>query len=169
MYGARVSRRRQRRKERRELRHAAPRRRDQLSVSSRELLETDVVRRLAYTRRQAAEALGVSVQTIDQRVVPAIETVKTEWGMRLIPVSELERYLAERRDSARPRRAKPRSSGRPAAVPDEIVNRIQAAHARGKSLGEIARDLNACGVPTAQGGRRWWPSTVRSILVRRSR
>ena len=39
----------------------------------------------AYTRRQAAEALGVSVPTIDRRVVPAINTVKTEWGMRTHP------------------------------------------------------------------------------------
>ena len=109
----------------------------------------------------------MSVQTIDRRVVPAINTVKTEWGMRLIPVSELERYLAERTQPARPQRAKPRGRGRPAAVPEETVRRIQVEHA-GKSLGQIARDLNASGARTAQGGRRWWPSTVRSILVRRA-
>jgi hypothetical protein len=33
---------------------------------------------------------------LDRRVVPMIETVKTEWGTRLIPVDELERYLDER-------------------------------------------------------------------------
>lgn len=53
--------------------------------------------RLAYTRKQAAEALGVRLATIDRRVVPAITTVDTEWGARLIPIAELERYLAERR------------------------------------------------------------------------
>jgi hypothetical protein len=37
---------------------------------------------LVYTRRQAAEALGVSLATLDRRVVPVIETVKTEWGAR---------------------------------------------------------------------------------------
>jgi len=31
---------------------------------------------LAYTREQAAEALGVSLATLDRRVVPAIATVK---------------------------------------------------------------------------------------------
>jgi len=129
------------------------------------LVETEVVRRLAYTRRQAAEALGVSVQTIDRRVVPAIDSVETEWGMRLIPVAELERYLAERTEPARPRRPRP-SRGRPAAVPDELVERIRAEHQDGKTLGQIARELNAAGVQTAQGGRRWWPSTVRSILLR---
>ena len=61
-----------------------------------------LVKRLAYTRRQAAEALGISVATLDRRVVPVIETVKTEWGTRLIPVDELQRYLDERRQQARP-------------------------------------------------------------------
>ena len=105
------------------------------------------------------------MQTIDRRVVPAIDTVKTEWGTRLIPVSELERYLAERTQPARPQRTKP-SPGRPAAVSDELADRIRAEHKAGKTLGQIARDLNAAGVRTAQGGHRWWPSTVRSILLR---
>jgi hypothetical protein len=48
------------------------------------------------------------------------------------------------------------------------VSRIHAEHAGGKSLGEIARSLNASGIPTAHGGARWWPSTVRAILARES-
>lgn len=60
------------------------------AVSLPRLREADEVERLAYTRRQAAEALGLSLATIDRRVVPAIETVKTPWGQRLIPVDELE-------------------------------------------------------------------------------
>jgi recombinase len=122
------------------------------------------VRRLTYTRAQAAEALGVSVQTLDRRVVPAIATVKTTWGSRLIPVSELERYLADYTEPARSPRAGTKRLGRPAAVPSDVARRIEHEHELGKSLGQIARDLNAAGVPTAQGGRQWWPSTVRSIL-----
>lgn len=110
----------------------------------------------------------VSVQTIDRRVVPAIDTVKTVWGSRLIPVSELERYLAEHTEPARSLQGKATSRGRPAAVPEEVASRIEQEYGLGKSLGQIARDLNAAGVPTAQGGRKWWPSTVRSILLRRS-
>jgi hypothetical protein len=34
------------------------------------------------------------------------------------------------------------------------------------SLGEIANGLTANGVPTAHGGRRWWPSTVRAVALR---
>jgi hypothetical protein len=32
------------------------------------------------------------------------------------------------------------------------------------SLAAIAAALNADGVATAQGGRQWWPSTVRAVL-----
>jgi len=46
------------------------------------------------------------------------------------------------------------------------VLHIQAEHAKGKSLRQIARDLNATQTPTAHGGARWLPSTVRAILRR---
>jgi Recombinase len=59
-----------------------------------------------------------------------------------------------------------RPSGRPAALPPQLVEHIGAEHACGKSLAQIARDLNASGTPTAHGGRQWWPSTVRAVLRR---
>src|SRR5205807_47805 len=117
---------------------------------------------------QAAEALGISLATLDRRVVPVIATVETEWGRRLIPVSELERYLTERTKQQRAERRPAKRGGRTASVPLELVERIRAERAGGSSLGEIARRLNADRVPTAQGGRQWWPSTVGSVLVRSS-
>jgi hypothetical protein len=124
------------------------------------------VERLAYTRSQAAEALGISLATLDRRVVPVIATVATEWGGRLIAVSELERYVAERTQQPRAAGKPRRRAGRKASVPPELVERIKTEHANGSSLGEIARGLNADGARTAQGGRQWWPSTVRSVLAR---
>jgi hypothetical protein len=128
----------------------------------------DQVARLAYTRKQAAEALGVSLATLDRRVIPVITTVATEWGGRLIVVSELERYLAERTQPPRAKRGTPRRSGRKPSLPPEVVDRIRGEHVSGSSLGEIARGLNADRVRTAQGGRQWWPSTVRVVLARPS-
>jgi hypothetical protein len=32
---------------------------------------------------------------VDRRVVPAVRTVKTPWGQRLIPVAELRRFMEE--------------------------------------------------------------------------
>jgi hypothetical protein len=126
----------------------------------------DPVERLVYSREQAAQALGVSLATLDRRVVPAIATVKTEWGARLIPAAELERYLAERAVEPRPRRWRRARSGRRSAVPPEVVARIRRERAQGGTLAEIAHALNRDGVPTGQGGRQWWPSTVRAILQR---
>jgi hypothetical protein len=125
------------------------------------------VERLAYTRTQAAEALGVSPTTFSRRVLPLIETIDTPWGPRLVPVDELERFVNERRRPARGR-AQTAPPGRPTVVPDQLVLHIQAEHVEGKSLRQIARDLNASQTPTAHGGAQWWPSTVRAVLTRPS-
>jgi len=123
------------------------------------------VERLAYTRTQAAEALGVSRTTFSRRVLPLIETIDMPWGPRLIPVDALERFVMERRRPARGR-AQPAPPGRPNAVPDMLVRHIRAEHAAGKSMRQIARDLNVSQTPTAHGGAQWWPSTVRAVLRR---
>jgi len=132
--------------------------------SSRGFQHAGKVERLAYSRRQAAEALGVSISTIDRRVVPSINTVKLPWGQRLIPVDELERFLRNHLAPARRRPAR-RPAGRTPTLPRSVVERIRLEYARGRSLAEIARALAAEGVPTAHGGRQWWPSTIRAILV----
>jgi hypothetical protein len=92
---------RQRRRREKEQRHAASAT-EAFAAEGRQL--AGPVESLAYTREQAAQALGISLATLDRRVVPAIATVKTEWGARLIPVGEVERYLAERREEPRPQR-----------------------------------------------------------------
>jgi hypothetical protein len=99
-------------------------------------------------------------------VVPIIETVKTEWGARLIPVDELERYLAERRQRVRAASRHPAPPGRKSALDPELVAGIRHDYAAGRTLSEIARRLNREGVRTSQGGRQWWPSTVRAVLAR---
>jgi DNA invertase Pin-like site-specific DNA recombinase len=126
------------------------------------------VERLAYTRTQAAEALGISRSTFNRRVLPYIETVDMPWGARLIPVDELERLIAERRRPPRERARPSRPPGRPASLPSDLVERLRAERAAGKSLAQIARDLNSSRTPTAHGGERWWPSTVRAVLQRRA-
>lgn len=159
--GARRKRRRERQR-----RHqiAAPR---SAPARTAQLCEAAAVERLAYSRTQAAQALGVSVSTIDRRVVPTIDTVKTPWGQRLIPVSELERFFRQHLEAGRPAAAH-RPAGRPTSLPASVVHRVRLEYAHGRSLGAIARGLTADSVPTAHGGRRWWPSTVRAVLLRAS-
>ena len=128
----------------------------------------DRVERLTYTRRQAAEALGVSLSTIDRRVVPVLDTFFNDQGMRLIPVDELKRYVAENRRAARAELRPRRPRGRKPSTSPDIVARIRSEYASGSSLGAIARGLDRDGVQSGQGGSRWWPSTVRHILARTS-
>jgi hypothetical protein len=133
-------------------------------VELQEVVESE---RLAYSRKQAAEALGVSISTIDRRVVPAVRTVKTPWGQRLIPVAELRRFIDEHLEPARGGSASgSRGGGRPVLLPTSVADRIRLEYARGRGLAEIARGLTADSVPTAHGARQWWPSTVRAVLLR---
>lgn len=122
--------------------------------------------RLFYSREQAAQALGISLATLDRRVIPTIATVKTEWGARLIPATEFDRYLAEHTEEPRTPRRRPTHSGRKSTLPAEVVARVQLERSGGSTLAEIADRLNREGIPTAQGGRQWWPSTVRAVLSR---
>jgi Recombinase len=165
LYGA-VSAKRKKRRDRKQLRQhcTEPKR---IWVPPGELQEVEEPNRLAYSRKQAAEALGVSISTIDRHLVRAVNTVKTPWGQRLIPVAELERFLQEHLQP--PREPSERGTpGRPPSLPPSIVERIRLQYARGRGLADIARALSEDGVPTAHGGRQWWPSTVRTVLVRSS-
>jgi Recombinase/Bacterial regulatory protein, Fis family len=126
---------------------------------------SDVVR-LAYTRSQAAHALGISRSTL-RRLLPHIETIEMPWGAKLIPVDELERLVTERRRMAGPQ-LEPATRGRKPAVPPEVVRRIHHERSAGKTFKEIATSLNHEGIATAHGGARWWPSTVRQVLQRPS-
>jgi hypothetical protein len=132
-----------------------------------ELQEAEKPNRLVYSRRQAAEALGVSISTIDRRVVPLVSTVKTPWGQRLIAVTELERFLREHLEPPQEPSQRGRA-GRPPSLTRSVVERIRLQYARGHVLAEIVRALKEEGVPTAHGGRQWWPSTIRAVLVRPS-
>ena len=135
-------------------------------VSRVVIREATYVERLAYTRAQAAAALGLSRSTFIRRVLPFVETIETGWGTQLVPVDELERLVTERRRKARAERRPPARPGRKIGLPADVATRIRDENAEGKSLAEIARGLNREGVPTSQGGRQWWPSTVRAVLVR---
>lgn len=82
-------------------------------------------------------------------------------------VAELERSLISDRTRAAlaERRAAGVRLGRPSSLPREIVARIVAERDAGASLRAIGQGLEADAVPTAQGGARWYPATVRAVLA----
>src|SRR5438034_1715688 len=179
LYAPTMARRRSRRKQEKAQRHAVQQTREPgfarpaaVAREARPIEPRAVVRqaryveRLAYTRSQAAEALGISRSTFDRHVLPFVETIEIGSGSRLIPIDELERYTTERRRSARVAQASAAPRGRPAVLAEELAAKMRAKRAAGESLAQIARELNAAGTPTAHGGTRWWPSTVRAVLDR---
>ena len=58
--------------------------------------------------------------------------------------------------------------GRPPTVPALAVEYIVMARDRGYSWSSIARALNGSELDPAQGGRRWYASTVRAIYLRQT-
>jgi len=84
----------------------------------------------------------------------------------LASFAEFERRLIGQRtrDALAVRRSQGVKLGRFKGVPDKLAVRVRKMHAGGQGLNEIARVLNEEGIATAQGGKRWYPSSVRSIL-----
>lgn len=83
--------------------------------------------------------------------------------------AQLERkMIGERtRDALTEKRAAGVKLGRPRLLPDNVRNRILAERNEKRTLRTIADALNADNVPTAHGGQRWYPSTVRQVLSSR--
>lgn len=55
--------------------------------------------------------------------------------------------------------------GRPSGLPRRVVGRIKRERKTGATLAAIADGLNGDGVATGQGGKKWWPATVRAVLL----
>ncbi len=79
--------------------------------------------------------------------------------------AQLERRLISQRtrDALAVKRSQGVRLGRPRSLPQAVVDRIVSEREQTRSWSAIARDLDAEGVPTAQGGKRWYPATVRAV------
>jgi hypothetical protein len=83
---------------------------------------------------------------------------------------EQRRLISERTRAALAiRREQGVRLGRPPTVPALAVEYIVMARDRGDSWSSIARTLNGSELDPAQGGRRWYASTVRAIYLRQRR
>lgn len=80
--------------------------------------------------------------------------------------AQLERRLIGQRtsDALKAKAAAGVKLGRPRALPEQVARSIVREHEAGKSYSAIARNLNEEGIPTAHGGAKWYPTTVRKIV-----
>jgi DNA invertase Pin-like site-specific DNA recombinase len=68
------------------------------------------------------------------------------------------------KDALAVKRAQGVRLGRLSTLPRDLVERIVRERKRGASLSAIADTLTDEGAPTAHGGARWWPATIRKVL-----
>ena len=80
--------------------------------------------------------------------------------------AQFERRLIGQRtkDALAVKKAQGMRLGRPVTLSAAVRERIVAERRAGATLATIAATLTADAVPTAQGGARWHPSTVQSVL-----
>src|SRR5205085_2357392 len=125
---------------------------------SRSMLDFTAVMARASKQGWALVALDCAVDT----TTPAGEAMANV----LATFAQFERRLIGQRtrEALAAKRASGVQLGRPVSLPATVRERIAAERKAGRSLAAIAAILNQQRVPTAQGGRQWWPSTVRTVL-----
>jgi DNA invertase Pin-like site-specific DNA recombinase len=89
------------------------------------------------------------------------------WAFSMVARMELRRASTRMRDFHAERRRQ--GLRRRDAVPVEIADRMISMRSKGLSYESIGQALDADNIPTASGGKRWWPMTVRSAVLARSR
>ena len=96
-----------------------------------------------------------------------LSTPAGEFMASLLPSAALRerRLVGQRtREGLAVKRAQGVRLGRPAVLPQQLVDRIVTQRATGMTLAAIADVLNGESIPTARGGARWYASTVSAIL-----
>ncbi|MEU8374737.1 recombinase family protein [Micromonospora sp. NPDC048894] len=126
---------------------------------SRSLIDFAALMERARSKRWNLIALdlGIDLATPAGEFLASVMASAAQWERRIIGQRTREGLAAKKAAGVR--------LGRPASLPAEVRTRIMTDHADGKSLASIARELNAESVPTAQGGKKWYPSTVRAVLA----
>ncbi|WP_433228994.1 recombinase family protein [Micromonospora sp. CA-248260] len=126
---------------------------------SRSLIDFAALMERARSKRWNLIALdlGIDLATPAGEFLASVMASAAQWERRIIGQRTREGLAAKKAAGVR--------LGRPASLPVDIRTRIVSEARDGASLAAIARSLNADDVPTAQGGKKWYPSTVRAVLA----
>ena len=100
--------------------------------------------------------LGVDMTTPSGQLLANVMAAFAEYERALIRQRTRDALAALKRRGVR--------LGRPRALPGAVVGLVAGWRAAGATHAAMAEALNAAGVPTAHGGQRWYPSTVRAVL-----
>jgi DNA invertase Pin-like site-specific DNA recombinase len=100
--------------------------------------------------------LGIDLSTPAGEFMANVMSAAAQWERRIIG--------QRTRDALAAKQAQGTRLGRPTAHDPNVRAQVLAAFRSGTTLSAIARHLNQRQVPTAHGGARWYPSTVRAIV-----
>ena len=100
--------------------------------------------------------LGVDTGTPQGEVMANVLASFAQFERRLIGQRTKDALAVKRSQGVR--------LGRPRSVCSEAVRIARELRQGGQTLAAIAQHLNAESIPTAQGGRRWYPSSVSLAL-----
>ncbi|EGD56744.1 resolvase domain-containing protein [Gordonia neofelifaecis NRRL B-59395] len=125
---------------------------------SRSMLDT-------ATLIERAREDGWKLFTCDVQVDTTTPAGEAQAGLMTV-FSQFERRLIGQRtkEALAEKKAAGVRLGRPSVLPLDVVQRILDARDCGATYTQIADDLNTDRVPTAAGGARWYPSTVRQVV-----
>jgi DNA invertase Pin-like site-specific DNA recombinase len=100
--------------------------------------------------------LGIDLGTPAGEFLASVMASAAQWERRIIG--------ARTKDALAIKKAQGVRLGRPISIDPLVAERIRTEHAAGLTLTAIAEGLNREGVPTARGGAKWYPSTVRAVV-----
>jgi len=126
---------------------------------SRSMLDFASIMATAQKQSWGLIALDCAVDT----TTPAGEAMANV----LATFAQFERRLISQRtkDALAVKKAQGVRLGRPRQLPQDIIDRIRQQREQGATLSAIADALNCDRIATAQGGKRWYASTVRSVVL----
>jgi DNA invertase Pin-like site-specific DNA recombinase len=107
---------------------------------------------------------GVDLSTPNGKLVAGILIQVAEWEREITAERTRDGLAVVRQRTAAQRRALGKKPvGRPVSLDPQVRRRIRGLRTRGRSYAGIAEQLNKEGVPTAQGGKRWYAMSVRAV------
>jgi len=138
---------------------------DVLVVSRLDRLSRSVVDFGQLIERSRRNGWGLVVLDMDvDTTTPTGELIANV----MVSVVQFERRMIGQRtkEALAVKRARGIRIGRPRQLSKPLVKRIDGLREKGWTTTAIAAKLNADRVPTAHGGKKWWPETVRQVLNR---
>lgn len=105
-----------------------------------------------------ADDIGVDTSSINGELVANIIMALAQWERRIIGKRTKDALAEVSASGVR--------LGRPVSTSPDAEAVVRVMRRQGSSYGAVAKALNTEGLPTAQGGAQWHPSTVKALCQR---